>query len=166
MYIPPFSRLSRCIRIDEESGIVTMPADIFKKLLKALAADGGCDPEWYSSAYQDLAQASQDEAHFSPLHHFSDSGYFEGRRPRAFYVDEAWYLERYQDVYLSIKEGKVASGHAHFNATGYFEGRVPAQAMEDDIEEWNTLVQKHSQEPITKQREREGEASKSIGRRR
>jgi hypothetical protein len=85
------------------------------------------DEDWYSKAYDDVAKALTSGTITSGLVHYSDGGYFEGRRPKIFDVDEEWYLQRYPDVAEGIRIGIISSGHAHYNENGYFEGRVPTQ---------------------------------------
>lgn len=142
-YLPPFSRLGTCVRKDETAGTVTMPTDLFKLLLRLAAGNGVLDTAWYAGAYRDVAEAIRENSVPDALTHFCESGYFEGRRPRVFTVNEAWYSRRYPDVAAAVLAGKTASAHTHFNSTGYFEGRVPGPEAVDTVEAWNRTIERH-----------------------
>jgi hypothetical protein len=63
----------------------------------------------------------------SAKHHFVENGYFEGRRPHKFEIDEEWYLVTYPDVADGIEAGHIASAQEHFISNGYAEGRLPSE---------------------------------------
>ena len=63
----------------------------------------------------------------SAKHHFVENGYFEGRLPAEFHVDEAWYLTAYPDVADGIGTGEILSATEHFLTNGYAEGRLPSE---------------------------------------
>lgn len=143
MYLPAYVLIRQCLQTPKDQTSVTIPRDVFCRLLELMAVASGFDEEWYSSAYDDVARALEIGLVKSALSHYSAAGYFEGRRPRVLEVDEDWYQRRYPDVARGIEEGSVASAHAHYNQTGYFEGRVPNATGEHEIEEWNSLIQRH-----------------------
>jgi glycosyltransferase involved in cell wall biosynthesis len=63
-----------------------------RALLAAFLASGLFDNEWYLLSNPDLAAAK-----VSPLEHFIEAGWREGRRPNPMF-DPTWYLQRYPDV--------------------------------------------------------------------
>ncbi len=79
----------------------------------------------YLSQYKDVAEAVARGTYTSGRQHFIEVGYFEGRRPQDFEVDEKWYVETYPDVADGIKKGAIPSARQHFNQHGYDEGRNP-----------------------------------------
>ena len=93
--------------------------DIVRLLLRGVAFDEA----WYLAEYPDIAEAVAAGDLRSARHHFIDSGYFEGRMPRALEIDEAWYLAEYPDVAEGIARGEIESARQHFLEHGYEEGR-------------------------------------------
>lgn len=140
VYLPPYSLLSHCIQISGDGQVVTMRRDIFQALIGQILSTSLFDVNWYSSAYEDVADALNTGKIYDPLLHFIGSGYYEGRLPRMFSVDEDWYLARYPDVAQAVTSGAVASAHTHFNTTGYFEGRAPGPALVGIVERWNHII--------------------------
>jgi hypothetical protein len=144
MYLPAYRLIQQSLRSQDDQATVTIPRDIFRRLLALMARASGFDDDWYSVAYDDVASALQTGAIKSALDHYSNGGYFEGRRPKVFEVDEEWYLQRYPDVAKCVDAGLIASAHAHYNQTGYFEGRVPNAEREHEVEEWNRVIERHA----------------------
>lgn len=93
--------------------------DIIRLLLRGVAFDKA----WYLTEYPDIAEAVAAGELKSARQHFINSGYFEGRLPRAMEIDEAWYLAKYPDVAEAIARGEIESARQHFLEHGYEEGR-------------------------------------------
>lgn len=72
------------------------------------------DPDWYRTAYKDVAAAGLD-----PIRHFFDNGAREGRKPNPFF-DTTWYLATYADVLAS-----KMNPFLHYLLYGAREGRRP-----------------------------------------
>ena len=77
--------------------------------------------------FPDVGEAIKDGQFKSAKHHFVGNGYFEGRRPQAFEVDEEWYLVTYPDVADGVEAGHITSAQEHFVSNGYAEGRLPSE---------------------------------------
>ncbi|HTW27532.1 MAG TPA: hypothetical protein VME92_10425 [Acetobacteraceae bacterium] len=151
MYFPPYARLSQCMQVAADGQTVTMPMEVLKLLVRNAAANGLMDQAWYAGAYRDVAEAIRGGRILDALSHFSEAGYFEGRRPRIFKVNEPWYTRRYTDVAASISSGKIASAHTHYNANGYYEGRAPGPEALEEVDTWNRVIDKHAavSSPVT-----------------
>ena len=127
MYVPPSQILSRLIsRSTDAQGnsAVSMPADVFTKLLEAALAPG-FDEAAYLSAHEDIRQGVESGVIRSGLRHFAAYGFFEGRAPVNLAFDSEWYRATYPDVERAIQSGQVRDAAHHFEAFGYAEGRVP-----------------------------------------
>ena len=140
MHLAAYDQIRHCLSEDESAAVVSIPLALFRRLLRLAAHANSFDEAWYTTAYEDVAEALEIGKIESGLAHFADGGYFEGRRARVFDVDEEWYLGRYPDIAAGVLSGAIASGHAHYNHIGYSEGRVPVPEMEAEIEEWNQLI--------------------------
>ena len=79
------------------------------------------DPDWYRTAYPDVARAGID-----PALHLAASGAADGRSPGPVF-DSALYRARYADV----RAGDWTAWE-HFRAIGAQEGRVPHRAFDPD----------------------------------
>ena len=93
-YLPPFAFVKQKYRItaatdrDRVSLVYKDLLEITRLFLRGVAVD----EEWYLKEYPDVGEAISDGQFKSAKHHFVENGYFEGRRPHAFEVDEEWYL--------------------------------------------------------------------------
>jgi hypothetical protein len=128
-YIPPFKIIRSRLTTVKVNGTtkVNNTYDEIVEIVKQLLRGVDFDEAWYLTKYPDVAQAVAAGTLKSGRHHFIDTGYFEGRRPRDFQVDDQWYLGAYPDVAASVKNGSIASSQHHFNEYGYEEGRSPAE---------------------------------------
>jgi len=130
--------------MDNGRDVVTMPKKLFSMLLRAAFA-AVFDTRWYRAAYPDVAAAVDKGEVASELDHFIEGGYWEGRMPCSFAVNEEWYKRHYSDVREAIETGEIVSAHLHYNKTGYFEGRVPDAAAALVIAKWNHALAEAAQ---------------------
>lgn len=104
---------------------VTLDRGFFIELLTPLLSRIKFDPDFYRSAYEDIAKAER-EGLIGDLHqHFLRFGFFENRLPCLVEVDGPFYAREYPDVAVALIENRVPSAQAHFQASGYAEGRLP-----------------------------------------
>ena len=127
-YLPPFNVVRDLLTTGKanDKNRISIHYDDFVEVLKLLLRGTAFDEKWYLSKYPDVAAAVAAGVFKSGRHHFIESGYFEGRRPRDFEVDEKWYLETYPDVAESVRKSDIRSAREHFDRHGYDEGRFPA----------------------------------------
>jgi hypothetical protein len=85
------------------------------------------DPQWYQSAYPDIAAACQAGALTDLRTHYCEFGYFEHRLPCFVPVDESFYVGEYPDIGIAVAEGRIASAQWHFESFGFREGRLPSR---------------------------------------
>jgi hypothetical protein len=85
------------------------------------------DPQWYQSAYPDLAAAHRAGTLTDFKAHYREFGFFEHRLPCFVRVDEAFYAGEYPDIGTAIAEGRIASPQWHFETFGFREGRQPSR---------------------------------------
>lgn len=83
------------------------------------------DPQWYQSAYPDIAAACRAGTLSDVRAHYCEFGFFEHRLPCFVRVDEDFYASEYPDIGIAIAEGRVASPQGHFETFGFREGRLP-----------------------------------------
>lgn len=150
MYIPPAAILNKSVAINEERDSVSIPKKLFLLLLRAAFAET-FDVRWYRATYPDVAEAVDKGEIVSELDHFVEGGYWEGRMPCSYAVNEEWYKRHYSDVNEAIEAGDIASAHLHYNKSGHFEGRVPDASAEQVLLRWN--------EALTLERELESASS-------
>ena len=123
-----YATLTRLIAASKSSrnGAVTVPADLFRKLLiVALREKNVFDESFYLESYPDIKDSVARGVIPSGAEHYYKTGYFEGRRPKKLLVDERFYLEKNPDVATAIRNGKIASAQEHFEVAGFEEGRDP-----------------------------------------
>ena len=127
-FLPSFQAIRNRMSLVTVNGVTRINSsyDEFLEVLKSLLRTVAFDEKWYLAKYPDVAEAVSAGIFASGRHHFSEVGYFEGRRPGDFEVDEKWYVATYPDVAEGIKKGKIKSPRQHFNDHGYDEGRRPA----------------------------------------
>ena len=96
-YLPSFDLIRRSVEISSVRGElrVSVSYDDFIKILRMMISGIEVNEEWYLNEHQDIAQAAREGSIHSAKQHFTDDGYFEGRRPFPMPVDEQWYLEQY-----------------------------------------------------------------------
>ncbi len=83
------------------------------------------DPQWYQSAYPDLAAAHRAGTLTDLRAHYCEFGFFEHRLPCFVRVDDGFYASEYPDIGTAIAEGRIASPQWHFETFGFREGRLP-----------------------------------------
>lgn len=146
MFVPPFQAILQAIETDEAAlnaaGRVTLPLELFKLLLSAIALSEEVDEAKYLAAYPDVAKALREETGFPPLLHFARHGYFEGRRTFAEAFDADYYLKSNPDVARSIERGEFASAEAHYFACGRGELRAPSENAEREIAVWRSFFRR------------------------
>jgi hypothetical protein len=139
-YFPPFALLMSGVVSREDGRVVSLSKELFDRLVAA-AASQHFDPFWYRSEYQDVANGIISGEVTDELDHFLSSGYFEGRNPAYFEVDEEWYLTEYPDIAEAVASGVYLDAEAHFNEGGYQEGRVSNDAMREKAATWRALIE-------------------------
>lgn len=144
MYVPPAELLKKILAKGENGHLVTIPTEAFLLLLSA-AFEGTFDARWYRMVYPDVGKAVDKGELLSELDHFVRSGFWEGRMPCSFPVDEGWYKKHNADVCAAIEAGAVASAHMHFNKSGYFEGRAADEASSHIAASWSSVLAKLGQ---------------------
>jgi hypothetical protein len=124
-YVPPLRILSHAGDVDRSETHITLPLESFLAILRAAFEGSAFDADWYIATYPDVATAIAEGIVPDAVTHFVRFGYFEGRRPRSFDVDQRWYEEAYEDVASAIRSGTISDARSHYNANGYFEARAP-----------------------------------------
>ena len=145
-YLPPAAIMKKLIRRQKGADgkeSVTMSIHTFHKLMEA-ALVGIFDEKAYLEKFADIRTAVKARTIPTGLRHFVTDGYFEGRAPLKYEVDDAWYLKTYPDVALAIKSGKVQNGAHHFEVFGFAEGRVPNKDFQRIVAEWRELEKKQA----------------------
>jgi hypothetical protein len=127
-YLIPYARLRELLDFSggDQQSVVLSPdrvAHAVKMLLRAVQVD----EDWYLRQHPDVREAVAKGAFRSAKHHFTESGYFEGRKPARVFVDEEWYGRAYPDVSESVEFGELGSCQEHFDRYGESEGRLPAE---------------------------------------
>jgi hypothetical protein len=144
MFVPPFKSILRALGTDEAtlnaSDSVTIPLELFKLLLTAIALSEDVDEERYLAEYPDVAQAAGTEVGPKALLHFARSGYFEGRRTFAENFDHDYYLKVNPDVARAIERGHVTSAEDHYFAWGRYELRAPSKIAERELAVWRKFL--------------------------
>ena len=122
---PPFKVLKQRLTMAAVRGVpkVNNSYDEILGIISLLLRGTEVDEGWYLAQYPHLAEALKAGEIKSARNHFSHSGYFEGRLPRAPEIDEAWYLAQYPDVAEGIARGEIQSVQQHYLDFGYAEGR-------------------------------------------
>jgi SAM-dependent methyltransferase len=100
-----------------------------RRLLDFYVSAWPFDERYYLETYPDVAEAVRTGRLRSPLSHFRQVGYLEGRLPVEPSVDEEWYLTTYPDVATAIGKGAAKSAAHHFVSHGYREGRSPQKSQ-------------------------------------
>lgn len=96
-------------------------------------------PDWYLSAYPDVAARIREGTLPSALWHYVEEGTHGSRSPNSWF-DEQWYLHEYPDVAHAKATGIVPNGFVHYLRYGRAEGRqVNAASHASLAHEFNTL---------------------------
>ena len=135
-YFPPAQLFQAYSKYDPAQQTLTLPKGALSKLLFDLFSAYGFDEGDYRSRYDDVNKAIKDGEVKSGLHHFCNSGFFEGRIANMFAFDEGYYLRRNPDVWKAVQKGDLKSGYNHFVSTGLNEGRAPNNRMDVVLSEW------------------------------
>ena len=127
-YLIPYTRLRELLdfRGDDQESVVLSP-DRLEQAVKMLLRAVQVDEDWYLRQHPDVREAVAKGTFRSAKHHFTESGYFEGRKPARVLVDEEWYGRAYPDVSESVEFGELRSCQEHFDRYGENEGRLPAE---------------------------------------
>src|SRR5690606_17006841 len=83
---------------------VTIPARLFQLLLAHAVAHETFDPVSYARRNPDVTAAVAAGRLESPHAHYVLTGWFEGRPPGRYPVDEKWYLDQYPDIARAKRE--------------------------------------------------------------
>jgi hypothetical protein len=110
----------------EGNEVVTMPAELFRRLLAgALEAGKVVDEQFYLTANPDVKAAVKKGTIESGAAHYYQTGYFEDKLPREILVNEKFYVSAHQDIAAAVRTGDVKNVQQHFESRGYHEGRLP-----------------------------------------
>lgn len=146
MFVPPFQSILRALGTDEATlnaaGSVTIPLDLFKLLLSAIALSEDLDEQKYLTEYPDVAQAAKAGTGLPPLLHYARNGYFEGRRTFTESVDADYYNKAHPDVARAIERGEITSVEEHYFGWGRFELRAPSESAEREIAVWRSFFRR------------------------
>jgi hypothetical protein len=146
MFVPPFQSILRALGTDEAklnaAGAVTIPLELFKLLLSAIALSEELDEQKYLTEYPDVAQGAKSGTGLPPLLHFARNGYFEGRRTFAESFDADYYVEAYPDVARAIERGELKSPEEHYFNWGRFELRAPSESAKREIAVWQSFLRR------------------------
>ncbi|MFT3989207.1 hypothetical protein [Aestuariivirga sp.] len=143
-YLPPPAILNALVQPGRDAkgrDTVTMPKEVFHKLLAAIAAPV-FDEADYLARYADIRTLVQKGKIPSALSHFASDGHREKRATAKMPVDDDWYRATYPDVAQEIRNGKLRDGTEHFRVFGYQEARVPAKECQADVAEWTSLLKR------------------------
>jgi hypothetical protein len=144
MFVPPFRSILQALGTDEASlnasESVTIPLELFKLLLSAIALSEDVDEERYLAEYPDVALATKTEVGRQALLHFARSGYFEGRRTFTESLDSDYYLRVNPDVARAIARGDETSAEDHYFNWGRYELRAPSELAEREIAVWRKFL--------------------------
>lgn len=143
IYIPEYETIRRALGLDSDAlqkNEVAIPTAFLKFLFEVILRLGPFSESQYRAANADLADAERDKRIRSLHEHFLKSGWYEGRAPGEYRIDEAWYQNAYEDIALAVREQRLDGVSRHFNKTGRAEGRVgsPEQARWKDL--WNRAL--------------------------
>ena len=126
-YFPEFAYiLEKCgvSRDDLKSGAVSIPASFFKELLTIAVSRQYFDEQAYLKDNPDVEQAFKAQKIKDAHEHYFNNGWFEGRNPGTYHVDQDWYAKFYKDIGRAQKGGRIESMFQHFKSTGRREGRA------------------------------------------
>jgi hypothetical protein len=124
-YPPSFDSIRQRLDIKErEGGILVMPFEKLRAVVRALLEMVEVDEAWYRRTYADVDAAMAAGNAGSAREHYIEFGYFEGRLPHDVAVDEAYYLAAYPDVAGGVENGGPPPKR-HYVEHGYREGRSP-----------------------------------------
>jgi hypothetical protein len=145
MFVPPFHAILRALGTDEDklnsAGSITIPLELLKLLLSAIALSEELDEQRYLTEYPDVAQANAGKG-LPPILHYARSGYFEGRRTFSENFDPDWYVEAYRDVARAVQSGELNSAEEHYFKYGRFELRAPSASAEREIAVWQSFLRR------------------------
>jgi hypothetical protein len=125
-----YRRLHQLLSFDTSNQTVTVPAELFRKLLMtALKTKGEFEESFYVASNPDLRTAIRKGEIPSAADHYYSTGYFENRMPKRFVVDEEWYLEESPDVRKAVQQKRIRNAQMHFDTNGFTEGRAPFEGF-------------------------------------
>jgi hypothetical protein len=127
VYMPDFQKIRTLAGLPEnvlDQDNVTISTKLFKFLLIALVQGVRFEEAAYREAHADIAEAEQ-KGDIESLHqHYVGTGWFEGRSPGQYWIDDKWYLTNYRDLTIAFRRGWVEDLKKHFNEVGRAEGRA------------------------------------------
>jgi hypothetical protein len=127
-YLISYTRLRELLDVrGDDQGTLVLSPDRLVQAVKMLLRAVQVDEDWYLRQHPDVREAVAKGTFRSAKHHFTESGYFEGRKPARVLVDEEWYGRAYPDVSESVEFGELRSCQEHFDRYGENEGRLPAE---------------------------------------
>lgn len=142
-YMPSYTYILESLGIDPAdatSGKVEVPVTFLRFLLSEIAALKEFDSEFYAERNPDVKEAVAKGDLPSLHHHFTQFGYFEGRKPAPLYVDIDWYLSSYADLANAHARGTLKDPVAHLNEMGQYEGRQGSAAQAAERRRWDAAL--------------------------
>jgi hypothetical protein len=115
------------------SSEVSVPAGLFRDLLRFTLEHVRFDEGYYLRSYPDVAGALANGLFVDARHHYIEFGYFEDRLPFWVEVDETFYFRTYPDIEAEVRAGTIPSAQLHFERYGFHEGRLPREG-------WSLLI--------------------------
>lgn len=130
-YVPDFERIAQVLGLTSgtinDEKMVQVPVQLFKHLLTGWLINQQFDETAYLEANPDVAQAVREGSIDSAWSHYLLTGYYEGRKPGAYFVDPKYYRRTYPDVALAERKGQTTVSE-HYNNAGRAEHRDPCEA--------------------------------------
>ena len=150
MYIPSYDFIARVLSLPKDpmtsprDGRVNLDVRTLRLLLQFVALAADYDEATYLKENPDLAEAYQAGA-ITDLHrHFTENGFFEGRKAAPINFNENWYLKTYPDVSDAIKEGSISSALDHFVHRGDVELRAPNEEALSWMRNWVEILSRRA----------------------
>ena len=131
-YLPAFAEVLSVLNMtsfDLERDRVEIPTRFFKFLISVQLVAQPFDEEAYLTENPDVAEAIRRCKVESGWSHYVTNGYFEGRSPGGYTIEESWYRRKYPDVGFAERRGELKASE-HFANTGRHEGRAASEQDE------------------------------------
>jgi hypothetical protein len=145
MFLPPYKAILEGLGIDAEEleGTVTIPVDLFRALISALALSEDVDGDAYLTNYPDVVEAIERGDVPSPQLHFACKGYFEGRRTFTEDVDQLCFPQTNLNGVERVDTGLSNSGAKdHYIVQHRFEKPLPSLSADRNVAAWLRFLAK------------------------
>lgn len=143
VYVPNFKEIAARIDLDSvalNQGSVRIPTALFKFLLSCWVRREPFSESAYLGANPDI-ESAYERGDVDGLHrHYVWTGWFEGRSPGRYLIDEDWYKTYYKDIALAVRYNAISDVTTHFNETGRWEGRAGSLGQLESRKEWEDAM--------------------------